>query len=69
MEYVKVTVDLLIPVTDISEGQVADTVSAILTENLETNGVIKDWQYHNGRYAAEPYDMPENYEEGEAFNF
>jgi len=67
MNHVKVSVDLLIPVENLDEPTVADTVSAILTENLESSGAIIDWQYHNGFFYAKPYKVETDYHEGEAF--
>jgi len=67
MNHVKVKVELLIPVEQIDEGYIADAVSAILTENLATNGVITDWQYQNGFAHYKPYKVYDDYHEGEAF--
>ena len=56
-------------VDDINSTNVMDTISAIFTENLEWNGVIKDWQYRKGRFNMEEVNIkPEDYVEGDAFD-
>ena len=66
MKLIKAKVELIIEVPDTSEGYMADSVSAILTENLETNGIIVDWAYSDNEkpvYIGEHKD----YKEGDAF--
>jgi hypothetical protein len=50
----KVTVELIIDEDD--EGRIADGVSAILTEQMQSicpNSCLVDWQYAGGKYNAE----------------
>jgi len=66
---VKVKVDVAIEVDDINSSNVMGAISAIFTENLEWNGVIKDWQYRKGKFNMKEIDIkPEDYVEGDAFD-
>lgn len=53
----KVTVELIIDEDD--EGRVADGVSALLTEQMQTicpNSCLVDWRYAGGEYNAVDLD-------------
>ena len=68
MKLIRATIEIAIETEDGSFGNMCDTVSAIFSENLMTNGVIKDWQYANGTNIRCINGEFDNYEEGDVFN-
>jgi hypothetical protein len=68
-----VKVELVVPIPVGSpDGYLEDAISEMLSENLQLNDAIVDWQYSGGKFPDQPekyrtMDISE-YEEGEAFS-
>lgn len=69
-----ILVQMAVVVDDHNAATMADTVSAILSENLAQNGVITDWAYLQDKKDNYIHPIPagsvdtKQFEEGEIFN-